>query len=220
MKNTTVFGLILAGGRGSRMGGVDKGLALLDGASLVARTVAALEPQVKKIVISANRNLEIYSALQAHGAAISVVPDTFADYQGPLAGMHAGLQAMANSAAPPDYVMVVPTDTPHLPPCLVDRLGNRLFSGVSKARPSTMQCAYVTVKGEMHPLICLVKLEVLASLQQFLSLDDRRVRNWIHSLKSVGVAFDDYPESFANYNTTTQLTAQDALHPSTQIWNG
>ena len=200
MKKTKIFGLILAGGRGSRMDGVDKGLALLDGETLVARTVAKLAPQVGQILISANRNLEIYGALKAHGKAIRVVPDIIENYQGPLAGMHAGLHAITQLRTPPSYVMVVPTDTPHLPSCLVERL----FSGISKASHS---CAYVTVKDEMHPLTCLVKLDVLPSLQQFLIDDDRRVRNWIKRLNSVAVPFDDYPNAFANYNTSDQLLA-------------
>ncbi len=182
------------------MDGVDKGLALLDGETLVARTVARLAPQVGQILISANRNLETYSALKAHRKLIRVVPDLIENYQGPLAGMHAGLHAITQLRTPPGYVMVVPTDTPHLPPCLVERL----FSAISKASHS---CAYVTVNDEMHPLTCLVKLDVLPSLQQFLTDDDRRVRNWIKRLNSVAVPFDDYPNAFANYNTAYQLTA-------------
>lgn len=200
MKKTKIFGLILAGGRGSRMDGVDKGLALLDGVSLVARTVTALAPQVAQIVISANRNLDHYGTLAAHGKQIRVVPDLIKNYQGPLAGMHAGLHAIAHMPKPPSYVLVVPTDTPHLPSCLVERL----FSVISKASHS---CAYVTVNDEMHPLTCLVKLDVLPSLQQFLIDEDRRVRNWIKRLRSVAVPFDDYPNAFANYNTSDQLLA-------------
>lgn len=180
------------------MDGVDKGLALLDGTSLVARTVTALVPQVSQIVISANRNLEIYGALKAHGKEIRVVPDIIENYQGPLAGLHAGLHAIAHMPKPPSYVMVVPTDTPHLPSCLVERL----YLSISKA---SFNCAYVTVKDEMHPLMCLVKLDVLPSLQQFLVDDDRRVRSWIKRLNSVAVPFDDYPNAFANYNTSNQL---------------
>jgi molybdenum cofactor guanylyltransferase len=206
MKNTTIFGLILAGGRGSRMDGVDKGLALLDGETLVARTVAKLAPQVGQILISANRNLETYGALKAHRKRIRVVPDLIENYQGPLAGMHAGLHAIAQLRKPPQYVMVVPTDTPNLPSCLVERLytdlGGTDPADISKA---SADCAYVTVKDEMHPLTCLVRLNVLDSLEQFLVDEDRRVRNWIKRLNSVAVSFDDYPHAFANYNTPELL---------------
>ncbi len=202
MNNANIYGLILAGGRGSRMDGVDKGLAQLNGEPLITRALKALSPQVKQIIISANRHLETYATLTADGKPVIVTADLYKNYQGPLAGMHAGLHTIAQLRSHqntlPDYVMVMPTDTPHVPECLVARL----FTAISN---TTSNCAYVTVAGAMHPLTCMVSLDVLPSLEQFLIDDDRRVRHWIALLNSVAVAFDDYPEAFANYNTTEQL---------------
>jgi molybdenum cofactor guanylyltransferase len=207
MKTAKIYGLILAGGRGSRMDGMDKGLVQLNGESLITLAIKALSsqlpPQVDQIIISANRHLETYAALTVGGKPVIVTADVYKNYQGPLAGMHAGLQTiMQIKGTPPDYVMVMPTDTPHVPECLV----TRLFTAISKVSVnSTYSCAYVTVAGAMHPLTCMVSLDVLPSLEQFLSDDDRRVRNWIARLNSVAVPFDDYPEAFANYNTAEQL---------------
>jgi molybdenum cofactor guanylyltransferase len=210
MKTAKIYGLILAGGRGSRMDGVDKGLAQLNGEPLIALALKALSSQwpqqVDQIIISANRHLETYAALTVGGRRVIVTADLYKNYQGPLAGMHAGLQTIAQISTqqntPPDYVMVMPTDTPHAPECLVARL----FTAISKASANcAYSCAYVTVAGAMHPLTCMVSLDVLPSLEQFLSGDDRRVRNWIARLNSVAVPFDDYPKAFANYNTVEQL---------------
>ncbi len=203
MNKPKIYGLILAGGRGSRMDGLDKGLAKLKGKRLITHCLKSLAPQVSEIVISANRHLETYAKLKHNGTPVQVVADVFENYQGPLAGMHAGLVALTQMVTPPDYVLVMPTDTPHMPKCLVERL----YSGISKA---SLNCAYVTVGGAMHPLTCLVKLDVLPTLQQFLLADDRRVRNWITRLNSVAVAFDDYPDAFTNYNTAAQLRTPTA----------
>jgi molybdenum cofactor guanylyltransferase len=210
MKTAKIYGLILAGGRGSRMDGMDKGLAQLNGEHLITLALKALSsqlpPQIDQIIISANRHLETYAALTIAGKPVIVAADLHKNYQGPLAGMHAGLETIAQLSThqntPPDYVMIMPTDTPHIPECLVARL----FTAISKASANcTCSCAYVTVGGAMHPLTCMVSLDVLPSLDQFLSDDDRRVRNWIACLNSVAVPFDDYPEAFANYNTAEQL---------------
>ena len=107
-----VTGLILAGGRGSRMGGTDKGLQPLRGMPMAMHVLWRLAPQVIDVVINANRNLGAYE-----GFGRTVVPDASADFQGPLAGMLAGLPYCET-----EWMMVVPCDTPHLPTDLVARL--------------------------------------------------------------------------------------------------
>ena len=123
-----VSGIVLAGGRGSRMGGVDKGLQPLRGMPMVAWAIARLKPQVDEIVINANQNLELYAAF-----GFRVVPDEIGGFAGPLAGLHAGLSAATHPLA-----ATVPCDSPFLPADLVSRLKNALKEkDLAVARPAT-----------------------------------------------------------------------------------
>src|SRR5581483_506232 len=107
-----ITGLILAGGRGSRMGGVDKGLQVLRGKPMIEWVLARFAPQVNEVLINANQNVERYARLGRR-----VVPDDIGGYAGPLAGLHAGLQVAAHP-----LVATCPCDSPFLPPDLVARL--------------------------------------------------------------------------------------------------
>src|SRR5689334_12941925 len=116
MRPSDITAVVLAGGQGRRMGGVDKGLVALDDKPMVAHVIARLAPQVGAIVINANQNIDRYAAL-GH----PVVSDEVGGFAGPLAGLHAG---MAYATAP--YVVTSPCDSPFLPEDLVARLGQAL----------------------------------------------------------------------------------------------
>ena len=181
-----VTGIVLAGGKGTRMGSVDKGLQPLRGKPMVAWAIARLRPQVDEIVINANQNLEIYRAF-GH----TVVADEIGGFAGPLAGLHAGL----NAAAHP-LVVTVPCDSPFLPNDLVSRLNSSLKENdlaVAKTGP------------QPHPVFALMKREVRQSLEAFLASGGRKIDTWYAALKVVEVPFDDEADAFRNINTLEEL---------------
>lgn len=184
---TPLTGLILAGGAGRRMGGVDKGWITWRGQPLVEWVFAALAPQVDQILISANRTLDRYTALGA-----PVLADTRPDYPGPLAGIEAGLRA-----APTGWVLCVPCDTPELPPDLATRLSAGLDAG-GKA-------AVVSLEGQMQPVFALLHTQLAAGLSAVLDRGERRVGAWLEQIGAQAVPFDDLAAAFVNRNTPAQL---------------
>ncbi|MEA3192895.1 MAG: molybdenum cofactor guanylyltransferase [Betaproteobacteria bacterium] len=181
-----VTGIVLAGGKGSRMGGVDKGLQPLRGKPMVAWAIARLKPQVDEIVINANQNLEIYRAF-----GYRVAPDEIGGFAGPLAGLHAGLKA-----ATYPLVVTVPCDSPFLPNDLVSRLGGSLGDN---------QLAVAKTGAQPHPVFALMKRDVRESLETFLSSGGRKIDAWYAALKVVEVPFDDEADAFRNINTLEEL---------------
>lgn len=185
-----VTGLVLAGGLGRRMGGVDKGLQELDGRPMVAHVLARLAPQVDNIIVNANQNTERYGSF-GH----PVVADAIGGFAGPLAGLHAGLTAAATP-----LLVTVPCDSPFLAHDLVARLRRALDR-------ASAQLAVAKTGEQAHPVFCLVRREVLPSLTAFLESGGRKIDTWYASLPIVEVAFDDEPEAFANINTRDELSA-------------
>jgi molybdenum cofactor guanylyltransferase len=183
---TGVTGIVLAGGQGRRMGGVDKGLQLLHGKPMVAQVLARLAPQVSEIVINANQNLETYASFGHR-----VVPDAIGGFAGPLAGLHAGLGA-ANHA----LVLTVPCDSPFLPPDLFIRLKNSL---------GEKDLAVAKTGDQPHPVFALVRTTVRKNLEDFLSAGGRKIDAWYSTLKVVEVPFDDEADAFRNINTREEL---------------
>ncbi len=183
-----ITGVILAGGQGRRMGGVDKGLQLLDGRPLVAHVLERLAPQVDEIVINANQNLERYAAFGPR-----VVPDSVGSFAGPLAGLHAGL-----STASCPLVMTVPCDSPFLPGDLASRLVAALTKGGA-------ELAVAKTFDQPHPVFVLVERSVLPGLTRFLESGGRKIDAWYARLRAVEVSFDDEAEAFANINTPKEL---------------
>ena len=181
-----VTGIVLAGGKGMRMGGVDKGLQPLRGKPMVAWSIARLKPQVEEIVINANQNLEIYRAF-----GYPVVADEIGGFAGPLAGLHAGL----NAAAHP-LVVTVPCDSPFLPADLVSRLSASL---------KDRDLAVAKTGSQPHPVFALMKREVRQSLEAFLASGGRKIDAWYAALKVVEVGFDDEADAFRNINTIEEL---------------
>jgi molybdenum cofactor guanylyltransferase len=182
----SITGIVLAGGKGSRMGGVDKGLQPLRGKPMVEWVLARFVPQVGEIVINANQNVATY---EKYGHR--VVSDAIGGFAGPLAGLHAGL-----NAAKHPLVVTVPCDSPFLPTDLVERLsaslkGNDLAVAKTGAQP--------------HPVFALMKRDVRESLEAFLASGGRKIDAWYAALKVVEVSFDDEADAFRNINTLEEL---------------
>jgi len=187
-----VTGLVLSGGRGSRMGGMDKGLQPFRGRPLVEWVIERIEPQVADLLVNANRNLDRYLAF-GH----PVLTDRIGDFAGPLAGLHAAL-----SQARSGLVVTVPCDSPFLPTELVSRL-----SAALAAKDAEVAVARTTARA--HPVFCLCRVSLLDHLAEFLAGGGRKVDSWYSSLRVVEVSFDDQPEAFRNFNTLEDLEASD-----------
>lgn len=188
MRRQRITGVILAGGLGRRMGGVDKGLQLLNGRPLAQHVVERFAPQVDELLINANQNGERYAAFGHR-----VVPDQIPDFAGPLAGLHAAL-----SAATHPLVATAPCDSPFLPADLVFRL----FSALTAANADL---AVARTFDQAHPVFCLCKREVLPHLTAFLESGERKFGRWYATLNSIEVRFDDEAEAFENINTREEL---------------
>ena len=192
MTDDAVTGLVLSGGRGSRMGGIDKGLQPFRGRPLVEWVIERIEPQVADLVVNANRNLDRYLAF-GH----PVLTDRIGDFAGPLAGLHAAL-----SHARSGLVVTVPCDCPFLPTELVSRL-----SAALAAKDAEVAVARTTARA--HPVFCLCRVSLLDHLAEFLAGGGRKVDSWYASLRVVEVSFDDQPGAFRNFNTLEDLEASD-----------
>lgn len=183
-----ITGVILAGGLGRRMGGVDKGLQLFHGRPLIAHVVERLAPQVDELLINANQNGELHAAFGTR-----VVPDRIPGFAGPLAGLHAAL-----SAATHPLVATAPCDSPALPGDLVSRL-------LSALTATGADLALARTFDQRHPVFCLCRRELLPQLTEFLASGGRRFESWITLVNHVDVSFDDEVDAFANINTRAEL---------------
>lgn len=197
-----ITGLILAGGRGSRMGGVDKGLQTFNGMPLALHTLTRLQMGggVGHVMINANRNLAAYESFGA-----SVWPDGLADYAGPLAGFLTGLERCETP-----YLVTVPCDTPLLPLDLVPRLAQALQAQDAEiamaAAPEISRDGKVQVRTQ--PVFCLLRVELLEDLMRFTQGGGRKIDAWTALHKTVIVPFDlpgDSPQAFFNANTLAEL---------------
>jgi molybdenum cofactor guanylyltransferase len=196
-----ISGLILAGGRAMRMGGVDKGLQLHLGIPLALQAVRRLKPQVATLLMNANRNLDAYQAMGA-----PVWPDDPPDFSGPLAGMLAGLEHCSTA-----YLATVPCDSPNFPTDLVARL----MEGLASA-DGDIATAYTREDGELRaqPVFCLMKTSLRSSLRQFIDSGERKTGLFAARHDGVRVVFDD-AAAFANANTLGELaTLQISPRPS------
>lgn len=182
----SITGIVLAGGKGSRMGGVDKGLQPLRGRPMIEWVLERLSPQVAEIVVNANQNLETYEKLGHR-----VVPDEIGGFAGPLAGLHAGLKAAAHP-----LVVTVPCDSPFLPADLVSRLSSSLKDN---------DLAVARTGDQPHPVFSLMRRTVRESLEAFLAQGGRKIDAWYAALKVVEVRFDDEADAFRNINTLDEL---------------
>ena len=189
-----ITGLILAGGRAQRMGGIDKGLIPFHHKPLIDATIARLSKQVGPILINANRNITKYAAY-----GYPVIMDETPDFSGPLAGFSAGLKACKTQ-----YLLSAPCDSPMLPLDLVVRLANEM-------EQDNYQLVYASSKesdGKVwaQPVFCLMRANLQESLDLFLQKGDLKIDRWFRELHSSTVIFDDV-QAFANVNTPEELKA-------------
>lgn len=191
MDTSQVTGLILAGGRGTRMGTVDKGLQMFRGAPMALHALMRLSPQVGHVMINANQNIAPYE-----GFGVPVWQDEMQGFAGPLAGLQTGLIHCDT-----EYLVTVPCDSPFLPTNLVARLGAAL-----EENDADLAVA-VTGAGETrqpHPVFCLARASLLPHLTLYLQDGGRKFDTWYSSLKAVEVHFDD-ENAFRNINTLDEL---------------
>ena len=188
-----VTGVVLAGGLGRRMGGVDKGLQPLRGKPMIEWVVERFAPQVEELLINANQNLETYARFGTR-----VVPDEIGGFAGPLAGLHRGL-----TEARYDLVATVPCDSPFLPEDLVARLRAALDA-------QGAELAVAKTGDQPHPVFCLCRRSVLPGLTAFLASGGRKIDAWYAALKVAEVLFDDEAEAFSNINTRDELNGFEA----------
>ena len=186
-----ITGLILCGGRGTRMGGVDKGLQNHHGLPLALHALMRLQPQVGHLLINANRNLAAYESM-----GVPVWPDPMADYPGPLAGWLAGLEHCETP-----YLLTVPCDSPNFPLDLAARLAVALAEADADiARAATLEDG----RQQVQPVFCLLKSGLIESLVAYLNAGERKIDRWTAQHRCVTVPFDD-PAAIANANTLDEL---------------
>jgi molybdopterin-guanine dinucleotide biosynthesis protein A len=188
----SVTGLILAGGKGSRMGGVDKGLQAFRGKRLVDHVYERLAPQVGGIIINANQNHEEYRSF-----GVRVVSDAIGGFAGPLAGFQSGL-----SVSKRPFLASVPCDSPFLPEDLVARLYARIDE-------TGAELAVARTGDQPHPVFSLMRRGVLDHLTDFLKGGGRKIDAWYATLNVVEVLFDDKAEAFSNINTLDELASYE-----------
>ncbi len=191
-EKNNITAVVLAGGRGRRLGGQDKGLVDLDGRPLIEHILGLVTPQVSAVIINANRNQQIYADL-GH----PVISDNMADYQGPLAGF-----AVALAACNTDYIMTLPCDGPYVPLDLVSRL-----SAAMKDNDAELAVAYDGQR--MQPVYALIPRSLLGSLQDFLDAGDRKIDLWYARHNTALADFSDVIDTFFNINTEDDLSKFD-----------
>ena len=197
-----ITAIVLAGGRGSRMGGGDKGLQNFNGTPMALHTVMRLQMQagnlVGELMVNANRNLAAYEAFGA-----PVWPDTLSDYAGPLAGFMTGLERCETP-----YLLTVPCDTPLFPLDLAQRLAQAFEDDSTEIA----MAAALEDDGQLRtqPVFCLMRVELLESLVAFTQAGGRKIDRWTDQHKTVVVPFNlpgDDPRAFCNANTLHELHA-------------
>lgn len=187
-----ITGLVLAGGRATRMGGVDKGLQTHRGMPMALYTMLRLQQQVGHVMVNANRNLAAYEAM-----GVPVWPDLNPDYPGPLAGMHVGLEHCETP-----WMLSVPCDTPDFP----DDLAASLAQAAAEQDAEIAMAATHEPDGsvQVHPVFCLMQSQLLESLVAFMNSGQRKIDRWTGQHRCATVLFDD-AQAFFNANTLEEL---------------
>jgi molybdopterin-guanine dinucleotide biosynthesis protein A len=193
-----ITGLILAGGRAQRMGGIDKGLIPFHGKPLIESAISRLKPQVSTILINANRSITKYSHY-----GYPVLMDETPDFSGPLAGFSVGLKHCKTP-----YLLTSPCDSPLLPTDLATNMATEL-------EDNNLELVFASSKeadGKVwsQPVFCLIKTSLQDSLNTFLSKGDLKIDRWFKELRSGTVVFEN-PQAFANVNTPEELVALEKV---------
>ena len=187
LTKNNITAVILAGGKGRRLQGQDKGLVLFNGKPLIEHVIAHIKPQVGAILINANRNIKTYQ-----GYGYPVINDELSDFQGPLAGFASAMKVVKTS-----HILTLPCDAPKLPDDLVSRM--------LKAIADQKDCIAVAHDGKrMQPVHALVPIHLLNSLEEFLESGDRKIDLWYDKHPVEIVDFSDQPYAFSNINTEEQ----------------
>ena len=188
IRQDNITAVILAGGKGSRLGGQDKGLILYQNKPLIEHLLKRITPQVASVIISANRNHNIYASY-----GYPVIQDAMADYQGPLAGF-----SSAMSIAKTDYIITLPCDGPFISDDLVARLQICLQKNPSKI--------IVAHDGKhLQPTYAMIPISKLSKLNQYLDNGGRKIHQRYAENNAVPCDFSDNPKIFTNINTEKQL---------------
>jgi molybdopterin-guanine dinucleotide biosynthesis protein A len=195
-----VTGLILSGGRGARMGGIDKGLQKFLGLPMTLHALMRLQPQCAEVMINANRNLGAYESF-----GVPVWPDSLGGFAGPLAGFLVGLEH-----AQTPYLLTVPCDSPRFPLDLCQRLGQALLDDDADLAMAVgpEKDAHGQTQWRTQPVMSLLRTNLLESLVKFTHGGGRKIDAWTAQHRCVKVAFDrpdDDPMAFANVNTLGDL---------------
>jgi molybdopterin-guanine dinucleotide biosynthesis protein A len=201
-RRSDVTGVILCGGSARRFGGRDKPLALLHGSMLVEHVRTRLAPQVAHIVVSCNRNMDVYRRW-GDTVVTDAIPDT-----GPLGGLLAGVEAAATP-----YVFACPGDAPLLPPTLVDRLARALDGRAADV-------AFPHDGERPQHLFLLVRRDTVARLRRYLGHGERAVHRWIEQMRVVTIDARAEHDAFANINSAAdlaQLTAAVHYRPRSKV---
>ncbi len=189
-----ITGLVLAGGQGRRMGGVDKGLQNHHGMPLALHALLRLSPQVGQVLINANRNLAAYESM-----GVPVWPDAMSDYPGPLAGILVGMEHCETP-----YLATVPCDSPQFPADLVSRLAEGLIAQDAEIAMAATREADGSV--QVQPVFCLIQTDLLESLVSYLHRGERKIDRWTAQHRCASIVFDD-ASAFVNANTLGELQA-------------
>lgn len=191
-----ITALVLAGGKGRRMGGRDKGLLPFGDGFLVGHVLAAIRPQVGAALISANRHRDEYLQF-----GVPVLADPLDDFQGPLAGFLAGLQNMHT-----EFLLTLPCDGP----IVIGDLAQRLAAGLSK---DGANIAVAHDGNRLQPVYALLHRRVLPDLVLALEQGERKIDRWYSRNHWVTVDFSDVPEQFSNINTPEEYARVDQSRP-------
>ena len=187
-----ITAVVLAGGRGRRLGGQDKGLMQLDGRPMIEHILNLVTPQVNAVIINANRNQQVYA-----DSGHPVISDNMTDYQGPLAGFAAAL-----AATDTDYIMTLPCDGPYVPADLASRLSAAIIE-------NDAELAVAHDGQRMQPVYALIPRSLLGSLQDFLDAGDRKIDLWYARHDTALADFSDVIDTFFNINTDDDLRTAD-----------
>ncbi len=185
INNDNVTGIVLAGGKARRMGGIDKGLVNINGQAMIQYVLDILTPQVGEILINANRNLDVYQ-----GLGFQVIPDQLEDFQGPLAGI-----AACMAEARTQYICTCPCDGPLIAKDLVNRLLSAFY------KDENIKIAVAHDGKRLQPVYALIDCELHSSLLNYLASGERKIDRWYAQHHFKAVDFSDKKDCFININT-------------------